>query len=77
MTNEEAIRRIKDHMRIHKMIEPRAIYIKEALELAINALERDCKVDDITLHWNDEKSTFVAACSAFEDILKVYGRGEE
>jgi hypothetical protein len=39
MTNKEAIRRIKDHMRIHKMKEPRAIYITQALELAIKALE--------------------------------------
>ncbi len=46
-----------------------------ALSLAIKAIERDSKVDDITFHWNDEKSNFVAACNAFEDILKVYDRG--
>jgi hypothetical protein len=49
----------------------------DALKIAIGAIKRDSKVDDITLHWNDEKSTFVAACNAFEDILKVYGRGVE
>lgn len=39
MTNEEAIARIKDHKIVHKINEPRAIYISEALDLAIKALE--------------------------------------
>ena len=46
-----------------------------ALDLAIKALERDAKVDYITDHWNDVRHNFVAACEAFEYILKVYGRG--
>ncbi len=50
---------------------------RQAIKIAIGAIKRDSKVDDITFHWNDEKSNFVAACSAFEDILKVYGRGVE
>lgn len=40
MTNKEAIKRIKFHKVIHKMDEPRAIYISEALDMAIDALER-------------------------------------
>lgn len=40
MTNEEAIARIKEHKIIHKMNEPRAIYISEALDMAIKALEQ-------------------------------------
>lgn len=40
MTMDEAIRRIKAHKAIHKMDEPRAIYISEALDMAIEALER-------------------------------------
>jgi hypothetical protein len=48
---------------------------RQALKIAIGAIKRDNKVDDITFHWNDKKSNFVAACNAFEDILKVYGRG--
>lgn len=47
----------------------------DALKIAIGAIERGSKVDDITYHWNDDKHNFVAACEAFEDILKVYGRG--
>lgn len=41
MTREEAIARIKEHMNIHKMNEPRAIYISEALDMAIEALEQE------------------------------------
>jgi rubrerythrin len=40
MTREEAIARIREHMIIHKSKEPRAIYITEALEMAIKALEQ-------------------------------------
>lgn len=50
MTREEAIERIRDHMIVHKMNEPRAIYITEALKMAIEALNqpeiircKDCK----------------------------------
>lgn len=67
MTNEEAIKILKNIMHDDK-----AVY---AFNVAIGALERDSRVDDITFHWNDEKHNFVAACKAFEDILKVYGRG--
>lgn len=41
MTREEAIERIKNHKIIHKMNEPRAIYISEALDIAIKALEQE------------------------------------
>lgn len=40
MTNEEATVRIKNHMKIHKMHEPQAILISEALSMAIEALEK-------------------------------------
>lgn len=42
MTREEAIARIKDHKIVHKMNEPRAIYISEALDMAIKALSQEC-----------------------------------
>ena len=41
MTNEEAIPRIREHKIIHKMGEPRAIYISEALDMALEALEQE------------------------------------
>ena len=40
MTNEEAIRRILDHKRVHSLNEPRAVLINEALDLAVKALEK-------------------------------------
>lgn len=46
MTNQEAISRIKDHKIVHKMNEPRAIYISEALDMAIESLE-----NQKTGHW--------------------------
>ena len=39
MTENEAISRIKDHMEIHRLKEPRAIYITIALSMAISALK--------------------------------------
>ena len=39
MTNKEAIRRLIEHNDIHQNKEPRAIYITEALNMAIAALE--------------------------------------
>lgn len=41
MTREEAITRIKIHKSVHKMDEPRAIHISEALDVAIKALEQN------------------------------------
>lgn len=40
MKKREAIERIKNHMEIHKLKEPRAIYITTALYAGINALEK-------------------------------------
>ena len=39
MTENEAISRSKDHMEIHRLKEPRAIYITVALSMAITALK--------------------------------------
>lgn len=48
MTREEAIARIEEHKIIHKMNEPRAIYISEALDMAIKALEQETCEDAIS-----------------------------
>ena len=47
MTKEEAISRIKDHMDVHMMYEPRAIKISEALNMAIKALEQPEPCEDV------------------------------
>lgn len=39
MTNREAIERIKDHIDIHKINEKNAVYISDALDMAISALQ--------------------------------------
>ena len=39
MTNQEAIKRIKEHIEIHKYRESHAVHIVEALEMAISALQ--------------------------------------
>jgi len=76
MTSEETIKRLEW---VKKRIcditySPESF---EAINSAIEAVKRDAKVDNITFHWNDNKSNIVAACIAFEEILKVYGRGVE
>lgn len=38
MDNKEAIYRIQDYMRVHRLYEPNAVWINEALNLAIKAL---------------------------------------
>ena len=40
MTREEAIEILKDHMIVHEINEPKALYISEALVMAIKALEQ-------------------------------------
>ena len=40
MTTDEAIKRIEEHKRIHHMEEPQAVFISEALDMAIDALKR-------------------------------------
>ncbi len=44
MTRREAIALIREHKIVHKMNEPRAIFISEALDMAIQALDqKPCK----------------------------------
>ncbi len=51
MTNHEAVKRIKEHMQIHGIGQPPHIYIADALNLAIQALEnpdtkwKSCRVE--------------------------------
>lgn len=63
MTREEAIARIKEHMIIHKNKEPRAIYITEALDMAIQALEKENIYDD--------KEHYVTISKALYDKLNI------
>ena len=73
MTNQEAI----DLIIRNKSVFQFDSEMSDALAVAIGALKRDHKVDDITFHWNDNNHGFMSACIAFEEILNVYGRGVE
>ena len=44
MDNKEAIRRIQDHIQLHKIGEWPHIYLREALDMAIKALEKQIPV---------------------------------
>lgn len=68
MTREEAIARIKVHKTIHKMSEPRAIYISEALNIAIEALEQDSILDQIRAEIEEYKSRQLALAIGVEDL---------
>ena len=70
MTNKEAIKRIQEHMIIHKMNEPKAIYISEALNMTIKALEQADVLEKIRAEILDEAEYAYADFDRYkEDIL--------
>lgn len=66
MTENEAIKRIKDHMEIHKLNEPRAIYITVALSMAISALK------EVQQYRENGTVEELKNSTREEDILKFY-----
>jgi rubrerythrin len=48
MTSYEAIQRIQTHNEIHSRKEPNAIYITEALQIAVKALEKQIPLKPTT-----------------------------
>lgn len=52
MKLEEAILRIKEHIAVHQYKEPHAIYITEALEMAIDALKKQIPQQIKEIHVN-------------------------
>lgn len=63
MTRKEAIIRIKDHMDIHRMYEPKGTKISEALDMAIKALEQP-----EIIHCKDCKWKQGSECVRFADV---------
>ena len=61
MTNQEAIKRIEEHIAIHKYRESHAMHIVEALEMAISALEK--QIPEIPKY--KEEDRFVKNCFAW------------
>lgn len=54
MTNQEAIMRIKENIRIHQIYGPKAIKISEALDMAISAQEKQIPKKPIRIDKNKE-----------------------
>lgn len=69
MTYEEAIYRIEDHKNIHFKAEPAAVYITEALDVAIEALRKQIEI---------ENSQFTHICKSENDYypttFTIYAR---
>lgn len=66
MNNLEAIDRIKDHMAVHNLHEPRAVLINEALKKAIESLSLE-ECDDCVSRKEVEKNVF--------NIIDLYESG--
>ena len=62
MNNQEAIERIKDHIDIHKINEKNAVYISEALDMAISALEKQIPKKLQNIHRFRGREKCVGAC---------------
>ena len=76
MTNKEAVARIREHMIIHKNKEPRAIYITEALEIAIKALEqqpidKSAMMYEIYMEGINMSGEYQGCWVRFKDIEKI------
>lgn len=70
MTNQEAIKRIKEHIAIHKYRESHAIHIVEALEMAISALEKQIPVKPIHIDKNKEfDGNWIKICPSCKRVL--------
>lgn len=71
MTENEAISRIKDHMEIHRLKEPRAIYITVALSMAITALKEVQQYREIGTLEECRKAVEKQKPKAPKDSLKI------
>ena len=71
MTIEETIGRIQDHKIIHKMNEPRAVHISEALDMAIRSLEAWEKVKAEIQKYQDPTKKECQFDSALNLCLKI------
>ena len=80
MDNKEAIRRIREHMIVHHLEEPRAILITEALEMAIEALKYDVDkvIDELeyeSLGYFKIEEMYTKGAVDLRDAVKIIRRG--
>lgn len=74
MTNQEAIKRIKEHIAIHKYRESHAIHIVEALEMAISALKAQDLQPNLQPSCNQLATDCIsrkAAIDAVDELLQI------
>lgn len=62
MEIKEAIRRIEEHKRVHFSREPRAVLITEALDLAIEALQRQIPRKVVVEKWSPSRCPACGTC---------------
>ena len=75
MSIEEAIQRINEHITVHQLKEPHAVYITEALQMAIDALEI-LKCCDNQTHLCDSCANHFASCDG-KNIIFGNGYGND
>ena len=56
MTIDEAIRRIDEHNYIHQNKEPRAVYITEAFDVAVETMRKYQKIEETINKWCAENT---------------------
>ena len=66
MTNQEAIKRIEEHIAIHKYRESHAMHIVEALDIAISALQ----AQDLQLTCNNLATDTISRQAAIDALLE-------
>ena len=67
MNNKEAIYRIQDHMRVHRLYEPSEFLINEALRMAMEALQEQEAVEPLPYVLWGQTSEKIMLCGACKD----------
>ena len=75
MTIDEAIRRIDEHNYVHQHKEPRAVYITEAFEVAIDTMRKYQKIEQIVKRYEhpDKEETD----KFYWDVIEVVEDGND
>ncbi len=76
MTKEEAVARIKDHIEVHHIQKDIAVKTVQALNMAIEALERTEWRYPSKGEYPDENGEYLFLVEAFSNIYRVVGNYE-
>ena len=85
MTKQEAIIRIKNHMDVHRMYEPKGTKISEAFEMAIKSLEQQASDEIYSMmkdyyfkHRNDHDDSWQCGFAKCMNLIpNMYERRED